>query len=70
MWRESTEQRMIIVSQRQTELKAEASAIRSARKSTRRHSRFSGVRMQVGSALIAAGRTLAEEKSTPKPIRS
>jgi hypothetical protein len=68
MWPDSPEQRLMIVKQRQAELRAEAAANRSARRVAPDRS-FSGLRLHVGSLIIVVGRTLSDDNPAPHPVR-
>jgi hypothetical protein len=68
MWPDSPEQRLMIVKQRQAELRAEAAANRSARRVAPDRS-FSGLRLHVGSLIIVVGRTLSDDMTSPHPAR-
>jgi len=68
MWPDSPEQRLMIVKQRQAELRAEAAANRSARRVAPDRS-FSGLRLRVGSLIIVVGRTLSDDMTSPHPAR-
>ena len=68
MWPDIPEQRLLIVKQRQAELRDEAAANRSARKFAPDRS-FSGLRLHVGSLIIVVGRTLSDDNPSPHPIR-
>ncbi|HEX7430804.1 MAG TPA: hypothetical protein VF293_01310 [Candidatus Limnocylindrales bacterium] len=65
MWPDIPEQRLMIVKQRQAELRAEAA---SARRVAPDRS-FSGLRLRVGSLIIVVGRTFADDMTSPHPAR-
>ena len=65
MWPDIPEQRLMIVKQRQAELRAEAA---SARRIAPDRS-FSGLRLRVGSLIIVVGRTLSDDMTSPHPAR-
>jgi hypothetical protein len=67
MWLEDPQIRLAIVNRRQLELRAEASANRSAARE-RDCTRFSGLRIQLGSFLVVVGRTLSDDTSSPRLI--
>jgi hypothetical protein len=69
MWHDGFEQRMTIVNQRQSELRAEAESNRAIRRRTVGTDRFSGLQIHLGSLLIVVGRTFADDKSSPKAVR-
>jgi hypothetical protein len=68
MWPDSPDQRLMIVKQRQAELRAEAAANRSALRFAPDRS-FSGLRLHVGSLIIVVGRTLSDDMPSPHPAR-
>jgi hypothetical protein len=68
MWPEFPEQRLMIVNQRQAELRAEAAANRSAGRNAPDRS-FSGLRIRFGSLIIVVGRTFADDKPSPHPVQ-
>ena len=67
MWPDIPEQRLMIVNQRQAELRAEAATRRSTGKSAPDRS-FSGLRIRFGSLIIVVGRTFADDKPSPHHI--
>jgi hypothetical protein len=68
MWPDIPDQRLMIVKQRQAELRAEAATNRSTRKFAPDRS-FSGLRIRVGSLIIVVGRTFADDNPSPHPVR-
>ncbi len=67
MWPDIPEQRLMIVNQRQAELRAEAATRRSTGKSAPDRS-FSGLRIHVGSLILVVGLTSADDKPSPHHI--
>ena len=68
MWPDIPEQRLMMANQRQAKLRAEAAAHRSTGRSAPDRS-FSGLRLRFGSLIIVAGRTFADDKTAPHPVR-
>jgi hypothetical protein len=68
MWPDISEQRLMIANQRQAELRDEAATNRSAGRSAPDRS-FSGLRLRFGSLIIVVGRTFADDKPAPHPVR-
>jgi hypothetical protein len=68
MWPDIPEQHLMIVNQRQAELRAEAAANRSARRFAPDRS-FSGLRLHVGSLIIVVGRTFDDDNPSAHPVR-
>jgi hypothetical protein len=68
MWLQDPESRLAMINQRGLELRAEAAANRAAAR-TSDCNRFSGLRIQLGSFLLVIGRTLADDKASPRPIQ-
>jgi hypothetical protein len=68
MWLQDPESRLAMINQRGRELRAEAAENRVASR-TRDCTRFSGLRIQLGSFLLVIGRTLADDKASPRPVR-
>ncbi|MFI5258103.1 MAG: hypothetical protein ACHQ01_00615 [Candidatus Limnocylindrales bacterium] len=61
MWRDTPEQRLDTINQRNSDLIAEAASTRLARRAARDRRGFTGLRVRLGTLLIVVGRTLCEE---------